>query len=53
MLAAIGVESWKLFDRQIPPAVRLERALALPEGLGDRRCDTCVRSPSATLGTSR
>jgi len=37
MLAAIGVESLEeLFDRQIPPAVRLERALALPEGLGEQ-----------------
>ena len=37
MLAAIGVESLQeLFDRQIPPAVRLERALALPEGLGEQ-----------------
>jgi len=37
MLAAIGVESLEeLFDRQIPPAVRLERALALPEGLGQQ-----------------
>ena len=37
MLAAIGVASLQeLFDRQIPPAVRLERALALPEGLGEQ-----------------
>ena len=34
MLAAIGVGSvQELFDRQIPEAVRLGRALELPDGL--------------------
>jgi glycine dehydrogenase subunit 1 len=37
MLAAIGVSSvQELFDRQIPEAVRLRRALALPEGLPEQ-----------------
>jgi glycine dehydrogenase subunit 1 len=37
MLAAIGVGSVaELFDRQIPAAVRLGRALALPEGLPEQ-----------------
>jgi glycine dehydrogenase subunit 1 len=37
MLAAIGVDSVKgIFDRQIPAAVRLESALALPEGLPEQ-----------------
>jgi glycine cleavage system P protein (glycine dehydrogenase) subunit 1 len=37
MLAAIGVGSVaELFDRQIPAAVRLERALALPDGLPEQ-----------------
>jgi glycine dehydrogenase subunit 1 len=36
MLAAIGVDSLQeIFDRQIPPAVRLGRALELPDGLGE------------------
>ncbi len=37
MLAAIGVDSvQEIFDRQIPGAVRLERALELPEGLPEQ-----------------
>jgi glycine dehydrogenase subunit 1 len=37
MLAAIGVGSIQaIFDRQIPQAVRLRRALALPDGLGEQ-----------------
>jgi glycine dehydrogenase subunit 1 len=37
MLAAIGVGSaQELFDAQIPPGVRLGRALALPEGMGEQ-----------------
>jgi glycine dehydrogenase subunit 1 len=37
MLATIGVSSLEeLFDRQIPEAVRLQRALALPDGLPEQ-----------------
>jgi glycine dehydrogenase subunit 1 len=37
MLAAIGVGSVEeLFDRQVPEAVRLRRALDLPDGLGEQ-----------------
>jgi glycine cleavage system P protein (glycine dehydrogenase) subunit 1 len=37
MLAAIGVGSaQELFEAQIPPAVRLGRALALPDGMGEQ-----------------
>jgi glycine dehydrogenase subunit 1 len=37
MLAAVGVGSVaEIFDRQIPTAVRLERALALPAGLPEQ-----------------
>jgi glycine dehydrogenase subunit 1 len=37
MLSAIGVASaQELFDRQIPAQVRLTRALALPDGLGEQ-----------------
>ena len=37
MLATIGVGSvQELFDRQIPAGVRLGRALALPEGIGEQ-----------------
>jgi glycine dehydrogenase subunit 1 len=37
MLAAIGVGSLQeIFDRQIPGEVRLERPLALPEGMGEQ-----------------
>ncbi|HKH79862.1 MAG TPA: glycine dehydrogenase [Solirubrobacteraceae bacterium] len=37
MLAAIGAGSvQELFDRQIPAGVRLGRALALPEGMGEQ-----------------
>ncbi len=37
MLATIGVGSVReLFDRQIPAGVRLERALALPGGMGEQ-----------------
>ena len=37
MLAAIGVGSVpELFDRQIPAGVRLGRALALPDGMGEQ-----------------
>jgi glycine dehydrogenase subunit 1 len=37
MLAAIGVDSvQEIFDRQIPAAVRLGRALDLPDGLGEQ-----------------
>ena len=37
MLAAIGVASLQeIFDRQIPQAVRLGRALDLPDGLGEQ-----------------
>jgi glycine dehydrogenase subunit 1 len=37
MLAAIGVSSIKeLFDRQVPPEVRLRRPLALPEGMAEQ-----------------
>jgi glycine dehydrogenase subunit 1 len=37
MLAAIGVGSvQELFDRQIPAGVRLGRALALPDGMGEQ-----------------
>jgi glycine dehydrogenase subunit 1 len=36
MLAAIGVGSLQeVFDRQIPPEVRLQRALQLPEGMSE------------------
>jgi glycine dehydrogenase subunit 1 len=37
MLAAIGVSSvQEIFERQIPQAVRLERPLALPDGMGEQ-----------------
>ncbi len=37
MLAAIGVDSVReLFDRQIPAAVRMQRALDLPDGLPEQ-----------------
>src|ERR1017187_9048945 len=37
MLAAIGVGSvQEIFDRQIPEAVRMRRALELPDGLGEQ-----------------
>ncbi|HEV2997984.1 MAG TPA: aminomethyl-transferring glycine dehydrogenase subunit GcvPA [Solirubrobacteraceae bacterium] len=37
MLAAIGVDSLtELFERQVPQAVRLDRPLALPEGMGEQ-----------------
>ncbi len=37
MLDAIGVDSvQELFDRQIPPAVRLDRALELPDGQSEQ-----------------
>jgi glycine dehydrogenase subunit 1 len=37
MLAAIGVGSTQeIFDRQIPAGVRLGRALALPDGMGEQ-----------------
>jgi glycine dehydrogenase subunit 1 len=37
MLAAIGVGSLQeIFDRQIPESVRLDRALQLPDGLGEQ-----------------
>jgi glycine dehydrogenase subunit 1 len=37
MLAAVGVGSMQeIFDRQIPAGVRLGRALALPDGMGEQ-----------------
>jgi len=37
MLATIGVASvQEIFNRQIPKAVQLERALALPEGMPEQ-----------------
>src|SRR5271165_343101 len=48
MLAAIGVGSVReLFDRQIPPTVRLERPLDLPEGLGEQEVYSHLRDLAA------
>jgi glycine dehydrogenase subunit 1 len=48
MLAAIGVESVaEIFDRQIPAAVRLGRALDLPDGLGEQEVYTHLRALAA------
>jgi glycine dehydrogenase subunit 1 len=45
MLAAIGVGSLQeIFDRQIPEAVRLGRALELPDGLGEQEVYEHLRS---------
>ncbi len=48
MLAAIGVDSVaEIFDRQIPAAVRLGRALDLPDGLGEQEVYTHLRTLAA------
>jgi glycine dehydrogenase subunit 1 len=48
MLAAIGVESVQaIFDRQIPAAVRLGRALDLPDGLGEQEVYAHLRALAA------
>jgi glycine dehydrogenase subunit 1 len=48
MLAAIGVGSVKeLFDRQIPEAVRLDRALELPDGLPEQEVYEHLRELAA------
>src|SRR5437763_2986302 len=48
MLEAIGVPSVEeLFDRQIPPAVRLEQPLALPDGLPEQDVYEHLRSLAA------
>jgi glycine dehydrogenase subunit 1 len=48
MLAAIGVGSvQEIFDRQIPAAVRLGRALDLPDGLGEQEVYTHLRALAA------
>jgi glycine dehydrogenase subunit 1 len=48
MLAAIGVESVaEIFDRQIPAAVRLGRALDLPDGLGEQEVYAHLRALAA------
>src|SRR3981189_3602398 len=48
MLEAIGVGSVEeIFDRQIPEAVRLGRALDLPEGLPEQEVYEHLRAPAA------
>ncbi len=48
MLAAIGVGSVReIFDRQIPPGVRLERPLDLPDGLGEQEVYAHLRDLAA------
>ena len=48
MLATIGVGSvQELFDRQIPVAVRLERGLALPDGVGEQEVYAHLRALAA------
>ncbi len=48
MLDAIGVGSVReLFDRQIPPGVRLGRALDLPDGLGEQEVYAHLRDLAA------
>jgi glycine dehydrogenase subunit 1 len=48
MLAAIGVSSvQEIFDRQIPPAVRLGRPLELPDGMGEQDVYEHLRSLAA------
>jgi glycine dehydrogenase subunit 1 len=48
MLAAIGVASLEeLFERQIPEGVRLRRALALPEGMGEQEVFAHLRELAA------
>jgi glycine dehydrogenase subunit 1 len=48
MLAAIGVSSLQeIFDRQIPEAVRLTRALDLPEGLPEQEVYEHLRALAA------
>ena len=48
MLATIGVGSvQELFDRQIPAGVRLGRALALPEGMGEQEVYAHLRELAA------
>src|ERR1700691_2161190 len=48
MLTAIGVGSiQEIFDRQIPQAVRLGHALALPEGLGEQEVYAHLRALAA------
>jgi glycine dehydrogenase subunit 1 len=48
MLAAIGVDSvGEIFDRQIPAAVRLGRALDLPDGLGEQEVYAHLRALAA------
>jgi len=48
MLAEIGVGSLQeIFDRQIPEAVRLDRPLALPDGLPEQDVYEHLRSLAA------
>jgi glycine dehydrogenase subunit 1 len=48
MLQAIGVGSvQEIFDRQIPEAVRLQRALDLPDGLGEQAVYEHLRALAA------
>jgi glycine dehydrogenase subunit 1 len=48
MLAAIGVGSLQeIFDRQIPPGVRLDRALELPDGQSEQDVYEHLRSLAA------
>jgi glycine dehydrogenase subunit 1 len=53
MLAAIGVSSVReIFDRQIPEAVRLGRALDLPAGMGTLKGTPSGAQASTLKGTS-
>ena len=48
MLAAIGVSSVReIFDRQIPEAVRLDRPLDLPDGMGEQEVYEHLRALAA------
>jgi glycine dehydrogenase subunit 1 len=48
MLAAVGVGSMQeIFDRQIPAGVRLGRALALPDGMGEQDVYEHLRARAA------
>src|SRR6202045_1868359 len=48
MLEAIGVDSVsEIFERQIPEAVRLDRELALPDGMGEQDVYEHLRSLAA------
>jgi glycine dehydrogenase subunit 1 len=48
MLAAIGVSSvQEIFERQIPEGVRLDRPLALPEGMGEQEVYEHLRALAA------